>query len=107
MSLNESQVEWLNKAVKASLTLPVGKPGTKPSPTDPAVLKEKLRQKHLEEDLADEQLKQMKLLDAARQIKPLKPVLSEAFDLQITKEKGGKTENFQAKDGNQLNSGES
>jgi len=106
MPLDAPQTEWLNKAANTSLPIPGGKPGSDPSPTDPAVLKEKLRLKHLEEDLADEQLKQMKLLDAVRQIKPLKPGLREAFDIQITKE-SGKTEDFQAKDGDQRKSGES
>ena len=102
MPLDAAQTNWLSQVTKTKLTPPGGATGTAASPGDAALsaddLEGLLRERLEEEMMRDERAKQLALSDAMRVIKPLKPTLRSALDLQITNA-NGKTEQFQAKEG--------
>jgi hypothetical protein len=98
MPLDTAQITWLNQVTKAGLPLPdTTQPGSEKG-LSAKELQATLRARLDEEVMRDEKRKAMALSDAQRTIKPLKPVLQEAFNLQVTYD-SGKTEQLQAKSG--------
>ena len=99
MPLDALQTAWLSQVTKTTLAPPAGSAAAKPgAKLSAAELEALLRDRLQEEMVRDERAKQMALADAARIVKPLKPILRAALDLQMTDAKG-RTEQFQAKDG--------
>jgi hypothetical protein len=96
MALDVKQADWLSRA--SGITVLVAG-----SEKDDG--RDLLARKLAEEEIADQEKKTLMIDDAMRVIGPLKPMLSEAFDLQI-KNKKGKTKQLQAKDGALANTAE-
>lgn len=98
MPLDATQVTWLTRITKLDVPPPDDQAPQDGKTLSAKELQAKLRLILDDEIARDERSKAMALADAQRTIKPLKPVLQKALDLQVTFE-DGKTEQFQAKSG--------
>lgn len=97
MPLETEQISWLNQTAGAGLVLP-----DDGAPPDGGLsdkqLQAKLRTQLELEMLRDEKRKALALADVQNQLKPLRGMMREAFDLQVQYE-SGKIEQLLAKDG--------
>ncbi|WP_316204467.1 hypothetical protein [Bradyrhizobium sp. SZCCHNS3051] len=105
MYVDAAREQWLRKAavgleVPGDAASPNGVSAGTSAGLSPEELDARQRAKLAGKIFADEKRKQLALADVARTLKPLKPILRDAFNLQVTMD--GKTTQLQAKAGDLL-----